>query len=86
MILNINIFSDTFGDSEEMFAYLDTDISSSDDEHRQLCLDALVEEGDINHDWRLDFQEFKNIFSSFYKPSSKGDFCFKISRISLEPL
>jgi len=63
--------NDTFGDSEEMFAYLDTDTSNSDDEHRQLCLDALVEEGDINHDWRLDFQEFKNIFSSFYKPSSK---------------
>ena len=72
-----------------MFAYLDTDTSNSDDEHRQLCLDALVEEGDINHDWRLDFQEFKNIFSGSYlhpKPSSKGDFCFKISRISLEPL
>ena len=40
---------------------------------RQLCLDALVEEGDENMDWRLSFDEFKNILSESYRPSSKGE-------------
>ena len=38
---------------------------------RQLCLDALVEEGDRNFDWRLSFEEFKDLLSESYKPSAK---------------
>ena len=40
---------------------------------RQLCLDALVEEGDKNFDWRLSFQEFKDLLSDDFRPSSKGN-------------
>ena len=40
---------------------------------RQLCLDALVEEGDKNFDWRLSFQEFKDLLSDSFRPSSKGN-------------
>ena len=47
--------------------------SDASSEMRQLCLDALVEEGDDNMDWRLSFDEFKNILSESYRPSSKGE-------------
>ena len=39
---------------------------------RQLCVDALVEEGDKNSDWRLDLQEFQQLFHSTYVPSDKS--------------
>ena len=41
---------------------------------RQLCLDALVEEGDENFDWRLSFGEFKRLLSQSFQPSVKGEF------------
>ena len=41
---------------------------------RQLCLDALVEEGDRNFDWRLSFEEYKLLLSDSYKPSRKRKF------------
>ena len=40
---------------------------------RQLCLDALVEEGDENSDWRLSFGEFKRLLSESFEPSVKGE-------------
>ena len=40
---------------------------------RQLCLDALVEEGDENFDWRLSFGEFKRLLSQSFQPSVKGE-------------
>ena len=40
---------------------------------RQLCLDALVEEGDRNFDWRLSFDEFKDLLSDTFVPSTKGN-------------
>jgi len=36
---------------------------------RQLCLDALVEEGDTDFDWRLSFSEFRRLLSPTYRPS-----------------
>ena len=45
---------------------------------RQLCLDALVEEGDRNFDWRLSFEEYKLLLSDSYKPSRKRKFYHNI--------
>ena len=42
--------------------------------YRQLCLDALVEEGDENSDWRLSYGEFKRLLSQSFEPSVKGEF------------
>jgi len=39
---------------------------------RQLCVDALVEEGDVNSDWRLNIDEFSRLFDSSYAPSDKS--------------
>jgi len=41
-------------------------------EKRQLCVDALVEEGDVNSDWRLNVEEFSRLFDSSYLPSDKS--------------
>jgi len=41
-------------------------------EKRQLCVDALVEEGDANSDWRLDVKEFSRLFDASYIPSDKS--------------
>jgi hypothetical protein len=41
---------------------------------RQLCLDALVEEGDVNMDWRLGYEEYRQIMKEEYIPSSQGKF------------
>ena len=41
-------------------------------EVRQLCLDAMLEEGDTDTDWRLTFQEFKILLSDSFRPSVKG--------------
>ena len=38
---------------------------------RQRCLEALVEEGDRDQDWRLDQDEFQEIMSHEYEPSNK---------------
>lgn len=43
-----------------------------EEEKRQLCVDALVEEGDVNSDWRLDIKEFSRLFHSSYLPSDKS--------------
>ena len=89
------IFSDKFGDSQEMLNYLNNNKSEevsrqksnqlrSDNSaivfflfwmhyFRQLCLDALVEEGDKNFDWRLSFDEFKDLLSDTFVPSTKGN-------------
>ena len=32
-----------------------------------------MEEGDKNFDWRLSFQEFKDLLSDSFRPSSKGN-------------
>lgn len=67
---------DKFLDSTEMLEYLNK--NKTDGKHgkknnqlRQLCLDALVEEGDKNFDWRLSYQEYKEILSESFTPSSK---------------
>jgi len=75
---------DGFLDSEEMFSRISSDKMSESSnmfhidsemmavEKRQLCVDALVEEGDINLDWRLNVQEFSQLFDSSYIPSDKS--------------
>ena len=40
---------------------------------RQLCLDALVEEGDVNMDWRLGYEEYREIMKEEYLPSTQGE-------------
>ena len=40
---------------------------------RQLCVSALVEEGDANGDKKIGFEEFRTLLSHHYKPSSKGE-------------
>ena len=45
---------------------------------RKLCIEALVEEGDRDKDWRLTIGEFMNLMDPEYQPSSK---C-KYSKIS----
>ena len=37
-------------------------------------MDALVEEGDENFDWRLSYGEFKRLLSQSFEPSVKGKF------------
>jgi len=75
---------DGFLDSEEFFSAIKADemfnkgngrllldAAMMTEEKRQLCVDALVEEGDKNSDWRLDLQEFQQLFDSTYVPSDK---------------
>jgi len=75
---------DGFLDSEEFFSAITADemfnkangellldAAMMTEEKRQLCVDALVEEGDKNSDWRLDLQEFQQLFHSTYVPSDK---------------
>ena len=38
---------------------------------RLLCLDALVEEGDRDMDWRLSRVEFNKLIDQDYQPSNK---------------
>ena len=38
---------------------------------RLLCLDAIVEEGDLDKDWRLSEAEFLRIMDSTYEMSNK---------------
>ena len=63
---------DKFLDSGEMLDYLNRNKTNGrSNPLRQLCLDALVEEGDTNWDWRLSFQEYKEILSENFVPSAK---------------
>jgi len=78
--------NDGFLDSEEIFSRISSDkLFSKASNHmfdmnarmmgvekRQLCVDALVEEGDVNFDWRLNLQEFSHLFDSSYIPSDKS--------------
>jgi len=38
---------------------------------RKLCIEALIEEGDGNHDWRLSREEFTKLMDKNYIPSYK---------------
>jgi len=38
---------------------------------RKLCIEALIEEGDTNQDWRLSRQEFGHLMDSNYQPTYK---------------
>lgn len=63
--------SDSSLDSGEWLQYLNRNRTQGvkANKMRQLCLDALVEEGDTDYDWRLSFSEFRRILSSTYQPS-----------------
>ena len=39
---------------------------------RQVCLDALVEEGDTDLDWRLSLGEYRSLLGQGYTPSLRG--------------
>ena len=41
---------------------------------RLLCLDALVEEGDLDEDYRLRFGEFSRLMAADFVPSNKREF------------
>merc|ERR1712130_388185 len=58
-------------DSGEILSYLSRNktIGTRALKMRQLCLDALVEEGDLDFDWRLSFPEFSHILAPEYIPS-----------------
>ena len=40
---------------------------------RLLCLDALVEEGDQDEDYRLSFKEFSRLMADNFVPSNKRE-------------
>lgn len=63
--------ADSSLDSGEWLRYLNTNRTQGDkaNKMRQLCLDALVEEGDIDFDWRLSFSEFRRLLSPTYRPT-----------------
>jgi len=63
------MFDKPLSESGNMF-HIDSEMMAV--EKRQLCVDALVEEGDINLDWRLNVQEFSQLFDSSYIPSDKS--------------
>merc|ERR1711936_973280 len=58
-------------DSGEILSYLSRNktIGTRAVKMRQLCLDALVEEGDVDFDWRLSFLEFSHLLAADYLPS-----------------
>lgn len=63
---------DGFLDSEEMLEYWTSKASlGSDNQHRQVCLDALVEEGDKDLDWRLSLEEYSSLLGEGYSPSHR---------------
>lgn len=63
--------SNSFLDTSELLNYLTSNktLASNSDRMRHLCLDALLEEGDTNFDWRLSFSEFRRLLSPTYRPS-----------------
>ena len=38
---------------------------------RVLCVDAIIDSGDSNSDWRLDFDEYKALMDSSFQPKEK---------------
>jgi len=66
---------DSFLDVQELLSYIsknNTDAPKTKaDKVRELCLDALVEEGDVNMDWRLSYSEYKEIMQEDYEPSQQ---------------
>jgi hypothetical protein len=36
-----------------------------------LCVDAIIDAGDSNSDWRLDFDEYKALMDSSFQPKEK---------------
>lgn len=38
---------------------------------RRLCVEALIEEGDRNQDWRLSLEEYSKLLDEEYQPSNK---------------
>ena len=44
---------------------------------RLLCLDALVEEGDQDEDYRLSFKEFSRLMADDFVPSNKRELEYK---------
>ena len=51
-----------------LFIYLFTSIII----YRELCVDAIVDDGDRNKDWKLDFEEFTRVMNPSYQPNEKG--------------
>ena len=39
--------------------------------NRVLCVDAIIDAGDSNSDWRLDFDEYKALMDSSFQPKEK---------------
>ncbi|XP_059095467.1 follistatin-related protein 1-like [Tigriopus californicus] len=67
-----------FVDSIEWLKYIERNKTYQSDnvkkqiqQQKLLCLDALVEEGDRDQDWRLSKQEFIQLMSHDYEPSNK---------------
>merc|ERR1719350_142841 len=66
--------ADGFLDSEELAAsgpVGDTASLEMGAHMRQLCLDALVEEGDTDFDWRLSPAEYQRLLQPSYVPTNK---------------
>lgn len=36
-----------------------------------LCVDAIIDAGDTNSDWRLDFEEYRNLMDTSFQPKEK---------------
>jgi len=66
-----SVKGDSALDSGEILSYLSRNktIGARALKMRQLCLDALVEEGDLDFDWRLSFSEFSHLLAPDYIPS-----------------
>jgi len=70
----MDVSKDGYLDTTEMYKYISskgapTEPQTKADKIRELCLDAMIEEGDVNMDWRLGFQEYKEILKPDYEPS-----------------
>lgn len=70
----IDLDQDKFLDSQELYRYISRNNSEDQpqakaDKIRELCLDALVEEGDVNMDWRLGYSEYRELLQEEYIPS-----------------
>lgn len=63
-------------DSREWMGYMRQEVPSLKRDKksrmlRKLCIEALIEEGDSNQDWRLDLSEFTHLMDEKYQPSYK---------------
>jgi len=68
---------DTFVDANELAACV-ADVpfalrttQTSNKLVKVLCVDAIVDAGDVNSDWRLDFEEYKALLDSNFEPKKK---------------